>query len=346
MSELNGPKFFALWASLNQVTVKDLSYFRIGNREFLAVVTTSFRVYIYEIVNSSFSLFQTLPSVDAHDVESFSLNSDHCLAVASSQRDRLKRGKSELFCWNATSAQFVKWQNIGSRGAVHVKFVSVDSFKFLIFSCFSYNGRFEVSSSVYSWSYEVREFQLFQYLPTVGAIHSSVLSTRNEAFISIYSSHHNSSTEHHESKIFKWNGTYFDILQSFHSDPVYLFRAGHFIFIASEGHIYRYDSVTQNFISHSTISNQQQNSTAIYEYFSINTEHYLAVSLSAGSVPSSKNSEIILHRLEGANFFPHQTISVPSHATSLHLLRMRNGRKVLSFTGGDRVLLFEWRHSQ
>ena len=317
--------------------MKDLEYLQVDKRQFLAIVTSSSPVKVYEVNGSSFSLFQTLSvSANSSAVKGFRMNDRQYLIVANSKQ-------SKLYCWNSTSQFFEKFQDIGTRGAVYVEYVYIHSFHLLLFSCYSYGGHVNVPSFVYIWSDNLEQFLLYQYLLITGGLRSSTLSTSSGTFVSVYSSYQTNSN----SIVFKWNGTYFDRLQSFESSPSYIFEAGLYTFIVSLNTVYRYDLVSGRFTHHSTLPNQLD-TTGRYEYFTINTEHYLAVSHRSSSTSNGSTSGdvVVVYRLVGVDFVVHQRVAAPGREVlGLHAFEVNEREKVLAVTSRDAAMsLYKWTH--
>lgn len=337
VAELNGPRFFAFWTSLSleNDSLRDMTYLQIGAREFITVITTSHHVHVYEIARSSFNLFQTLSSsgtLTPSGVEAISVDGRYCIAITG--------GRSALFCWNAASQRFDEHQELFTREAVHVRFVSAGTYHFLVFAC---NGSSDAPSYVYVWSSQSDRFLLFQHLPTVGGVSASVQSTSIGSFITITQ---RTETAQSCSMVFKWNGTYFDYLQSFHSNTTFVFAAGEIVFLISSATVHRYDFASGQFITHSTLPIQRNNSiNNAYDYFSINTEHYLAVGGQQLGA-SGSHGTIDVHRLDGASFVPYQTVQAPSGLFALQGFQSSSGRKVLAFTsGGNSMSFYRWTTS-
>lgn len=338
VADITGPKFFTYFSSLEQSGVKDMSYLQIGTREFVIVITASSPVHVqvYALVRSTFHLVQTLPIIDAnpHSIEAFSFGEQHCVAIAGS--------RSEIYCWNHTSEVFEKLQDVLTRGAVHVRYVSTEFFNFLVFSCGG--GANDAPSFVYTWASLVGEFLLFQYLPTVGAISSTAQSTAAGSFIAIEQLSDDLSTS---SVLFKWNGTYFDDVQSFDSSTVYLFAAKGCIFLASLPAIYRYDSSSNKFIVHSSLSRHEGDSVIAYKYLHINTEHYLAVyarSATNDDDVAIYSGDVTIYRLDGLDFVAHQTLQAPSGTFALHGFGRSPGNSVLAMVSDEGgVTMYQWR---
>lgn len=341
LKALNGPRFFISWTSLQAAEgIVDTSYLQIDNKQMLAVLTTSSLVRVFELRNQSiFVEVQILPSRQAWSLKGFSLRENVCLAVAQSSQalrsNREHEAKSVLYCWNATLKSFEKLQDIATRGAVHVEFVSIgNTFKFLVFSSSRYQGQTSTQTSVYVWSAGRQRFLLYQYLPIVGAVHSSAVSTEDSTFLSV---HQVNGSTGSGTKLFAWNGTHFHHVQTVSSRSSYIFAAGRCMFMISSGIIYRHDMDSKNFSFHSTLQGPQD-SRDLYEYFTASNEHFIAVGHFEG------NESVAIYRLNGFDFVPYQKISVPSNLSSIKVFGVQEGKLLLAIMGRNKIELLEWKH--
>ena len=317
----------------------DSSFLQIGEDQLLAILTNSSFIRVFKLSDYSIlAEIQTLPISQAHSLKGFSVGGRICLAVArSSQALRSQQeneAKSAVYCWNNTTKQYEKLQDLATRGAFHVEFVSIGSAReLLVFSCSKYQGRSNTSSYIYVWSSQHQRFFLHQYLRTVDAVRSSPMSTENSTILSVYQENGDagSSTE-----FFAWNGTYFHHAQSV-SKASHVIAAGKFLFIISNGLIYRSDNVYNNFTPHSVIQDQRD----FYESFTADNEHFLVVSQFKGS----GNAIVAIYRLNGSDFVPYQDVSVPSLSavSSVKVLKSRRNTLVLAI-GEKKIKLLKWKH--
>ncbi len=364
LASLNGPRFFTNWTTLSvgKSGATDLTHLQIGPREFLAVlIREPSRVDIYEVFGSFFIIFQSLSiSSPPHHAQDFQFNGRHCIVVASSHVSGENGGSSELYCWDISTLEFVKVQDITAQGAVYVEHISLNHFDFLVFTCFSYRGELDVPSVVYVWSERLGMFVSLQNLYLVGSIKSSIAQiSSNEAFLSLYASYEKNGTNISNFLIYRWNGTYFDPIQSFDSADGHLFAAGRCVFVVLSNIVHRFDSNTGLFHSHSALSTEQHPKSA-HTHFTINTEHYLAavyINSDDGDGDSNNSTllsdEIIVFRLDGMDFDLHQRISVPAQDDhqKLYVFEMKDKREVMALVGGGvatppAVVLYQWSTCQ
>ena len=340
MEEINCPRSFIQWTFLEGKGATDFSYFRIGGREFAAVLTPS-NVSVFEIFQTWFFHIQSISSARSHSVKAFSIADGHYMVIAGDT--------SELYRWNTATRSFDKHQDILTNGALHAEHVTIGTLDFLVFSC-SGTDEFtdmtdESPSYVYAWSSQLNRFFLYQRLPTIGAVRATFQSTDSGSFITIDQQSHASESN---STVFKWNGTYFDFLQHFRSNSAYIFAGMKYLFAVSSSAIHRYDPTTGRFVFHSTLP-IPQNYTAnqSYKYFSINTEHYLGStgSLSTRSDDGGAQTKeaVTIYRLGGARFTQHQILEgISSVPVSLSGFEARGGEVVLAITKRSGVSFWKW----
>lgn len=345
LSDLNGPRFFASWHSLEREGegITDVAYLRVGTRDLLLVLTSA-NLHIYELLQSTSLLLQTLTlslSTPLATMEAFSVSGRDCVAVAG--------GRGQIFCWSASSQSFLKTQDLYTSGAVSVEYFQQTgtSFRFLIFSC---NGTTAAGggmpSYVYVWSSD--RFFLFQYLPTSGAVRSSSVSTSAGSFIAVTTQA--GQAGQFGSTVFRWNGTHFDHFVTFDSDAAHLFAAGELIFMVSSNALHRFDPVSSSFVTHAPISDDSLRH-AVLQYFSINTEHYLVVgkgsSTSNGTAAATPvppdASPVSVYRLDGAELVLHQALEARDVRTLRGFKVGAEGRSVLAeLSEGGVVSLYRW----
>ena len=316
------PRFFALWTALEQSEVRDLSYLRVGEREFIAVLLSSTRVSIFEISGTSFVAFQNLSSSSPLGIAAFSFDGSHsCIAVASDT--------SAVYCWSSDSLSFEKIQDIYTPKAVNVEFLTIISRHFLVFSC---NGSdSQISSLVYLW--QSNRFHLIQYLPTVSAVRATFQSSSTGEFLVVAQS-----TIPSSSLVFKWNETHFADLQSFDSSTTFPFSIGDHVFIASGSAIHRYSPAGNTFIEHSSLQGYSDGSIRSYEFFSTGSESYLVVSSQSSTIPGT----VTIHRHTGAGFLPYQSLPSPGVDVVVQGFQNKDGRQMLALSSLGDVSFYEW----
>lgn len=338
MEEVNGPKLFTKWASLHMenAAITDVTSLQVQDRDLLAVLTD--RISVFEIARPSasvsFVLLQTLSNSDGATT-----TPSRAVTTLALANDRYVVGvgdTSGLHRWNAMTQRFDKIQDIATEGALHVEHVTVESLDFLVFAC---RGP---ASYVYVWSDSLDRFLLYQRLPTTGAVRASgTQSAETGTFVTI--TQRTSEPRSNSVVVFKWNGTYFDSVQSFRSNSAHVFAAGACVFLADASNVQRYDAAVGKFVHHTSLPGQH-NASGEYEHLSLNTEQYLATV--GSSTESSRNKVVNVYRLAGAGLALHQTIAnaTTGGTPTLRGLKLSGGRaNVLALVnGGTSVALWKW----
>ena len=182
----------------------DVEQFTINGNQFLAFAnsrndTDGFNTesFIYKMNNftEKFSLYQTINTMGAEDMEYFTIADKYYLAVANSRSRSTRRVKSVIYRWNRQ--KFVVFQNVSTRGAKKFIFFKIGIEPFLSVVNV-YDGN--VDSVIYKWRnnsfYEFKELRKNGYF---GA--SAAFVIKNETFIAFAHDRFFS--------VFKWSGEQF-----------------------------------------------------------------------------------------------------------------------------------------
>ena len=121
---------------------------------------------IYKMDNSTgrLSLYQTLQTRGAHDLEFFSIANKHFLAVAN-HYDGTNRLDSTVYQWNGKL--FVDFQKLSTNGANHFTYFKIYGEKYLAVANYHDGRTTSTKSVIYKWS--GGKFNRFQDIPTEGA---------------------------------------------------------------------------------------------------------------------------------------------------------------------------------
>ena len=166
---------------------------------------------IYKMDNSTgrLSLYQTLQTRGAIDLEYFSIANKHFLAVAN-HWDGTYRLDSTVYQWNGTL--FVDFQKLSTNGANHVTYFKMYGEKYLAVASYHDGRTYSTKSVIYKWS--SGKFNRFQDISTEGALGCTAFVINGDTFIAFanyYNSQHKYSVQ---SSVFKWSGGHFVKLQS------------------------------------------------------------------------------------------------------------------------------------
>ena len=191
----------------------DVEQFTINGNQFLAFAnsrndTDGFNTesFIYKMNNftEKFSLYQTINTMGAEDMEYFTMADKHYLAVANGRSVFKDRLNSTIYQWNGQ--EFVVYQNVATRGAKKLMFFKIGIEPFLsVVTVYLENNRFyRVDSVIYKWrNNSFDEFQNLQRNGYYGA--SAAFVIKNETFIAVAAQSH--------FYVFKWSGEKFREVQ-------------------------------------------------------------------------------------------------------------------------------------
>ena len=158
----------------------------------------------------TFSLYQTIDTIGARDIEYFTIADEHFLAVSSHYNGMTNRLTSALYQWNGH--QFVIFQTFGTYGAAQFNFFRIMQDVFLAVSNFYNDTPHFINSVIYKWKYN--QFEKFQDIATEGALASTAFSINNDSFI-VYTNYHNTQRGYSvHSTVYKWSKGHFVKLQS------------------------------------------------------------------------------------------------------------------------------------
>ena len=265
---------------------------------------------IYKMDNSTgrLSLYQTLQTRGAYDLEYFSIANKHFLAVAN-HYDGTYRLDSTVYQWNGKL--FVDFQKLSTNGAIHFTFLKVNGEHYLLVANFYDGSTHSTKSVIYKWN--SGKFNRFQDISTEGARGCTAFEINGDTFIAFANSHKNSV----QSTVFKWSGGRFVKLQSLQTYGAYDVRSfiinGHtFIAFANyySGSKHNTDSFIYKWNGNKFVLFQSiptRGATGWYP-FVINGQTYLGVTNYYGD--SQKfNAKSVVYQASGAKFIKYQEIS-------------------------------------
>ena len=196
----------------------DVEHFTIDGSLFLAFANChgDIKKYktgsmIYKMDNSTgrLSLYQTLQTRGAYDLEYFSIANKHFLAVAN-HWDGTYRLDSTVYQWNGTL--FVDFQKLSTNAAGYFTYFKILGERYLAVANYNDDSTHSIRSVIYKWS--SGRFNRFQDIPTEGALGCTAFVINGDAFIA-FANYYNSQQKHSvQSTVFKWSGGRFVKLQS------------------------------------------------------------------------------------------------------------------------------------
>ena len=271
---------------------------------------------IYKMDNSTgrLSLYQTLQTRGAFDLEYFSIANKHFLAVAN-HYDGTYRLDSTVYQWNGKL--FVDFQKLSTNGANHFTYFKIYGEKYLAVANY-YDGRTTSTKSViYKWS--SGKFNRFQDISTEGALGCTAFVINGDTFIA-FANYYNSQHKHSvQSTVFKWSGGHFVKLQSFQTygaHDVKSFNINGHTFLAfanfysgskhnTDSFIYKWNG--NKFVLFQSIPTR---GAIAWTPFVISAQTYLGVANHYGD-SQKYNTKSVVYQASGAKFIKYQEI--PTH---------------------------------
>ena len=169
------------------------------------------------VSKEKFSLYQTIDTIGAADVEYFTFFEKHFLAISSHHNGSTYRLASVLYQWDGN--QFVILQTIPTNGAVKIEFFRIMQDFFLAVSNAYNDTTHFINSVIYKW--KDNQFEKFQDIATEGAVASTAFMISNVSFI-VFANHYNTQKAYSiNSTVYKWSGGHFVKLQSLQTYGAY-----------------------------------------------------------------------------------------------------------------------------
>ena len=170
---------------------------------------TSSMIYKMDKSTGRLSLYQTLQTRGASDLEYFSIANKHFLAVASFY-DGTFRLDSTVYQWNGKL--FVDFQKLSTNGAMQFAYFKKNGENYLAVANYFDGSTRSIKSVIYKWS--SGKFNRFQDISTEGAMACTAFVINGDTFIA-FANHYNSQHKYSvQSTVFKWSGGHFVKLQS------------------------------------------------------------------------------------------------------------------------------------
>ena len=192
----------------------DVEQFTINGNQFLAFAncrndsdgfnTESF-IYKMNNLTEKFSLYQTINTMGAVDMEYFTIADKYYLAVANFESARsTRRLKLVIYQWNGQ--EFVVFQNVSTRGAMKLKFYKTGNEFFLAIANLDNVDQRSLDLVIYKW--RNNSFDKFSKLSLTLGNFGGVASfaIKNETFIAF--------ANDHLLEVRKWSGRVFSRLQT------------------------------------------------------------------------------------------------------------------------------------
>ena len=272
---------------------------------------TSSMIYKMDSSTGRLSLYQTLQTRGAYDLEYFSIANKHFLAVAN-HYDGTHRLDSTVYQWNGKL--FVDFQKLSTNGASHFTYFKIHGKNYLAVANHHDGSTHSIKSVIYKWS--SGKFNRFQDISTEGALGCAAFVINGDTFIAFanyYNSQHKYSVQ---STVFKWSGGHFvklQSLQTYGARDVKSFNINGHTFLAfanyysgskhnTNSFIYKWNG--NKFVLFQSIPTR---GTTGWYPFVINGQTYLGVTNYYGD-SQKYNAKSVVYRASGARFIKYQEI--------------------------------------
>ena len=271
---------------------------------------------IYKMDNSTgrLSLYQTLQTRGAFDLEYFSIANKHFLAVAN-HYDGTHRVDSSVYQWNGKL--FVDFQKLSTNGASHFTYFKVNGERYLAVANYHDGSTHSIKSVIYKWS--SGKFNRFQDISTEGALGCAAFVINGDTFIA-FANHYNSQHKYSvQSTVFKWSGGHFVKLQSLqtygaHDVKPFIVNGHTFLAFANfySGSKYNTDSFIYKWNGKKFVLFQSIPTRGAMAWcpFVISGQTYLGVANYHGD-SQKYNTKSVVYQASGAQFIKYQKI--PTH---------------------------------
>ena len=271
---------------------------------------------IYKMNESTgrLSLYQSLQTKGALDLEYFSIANKHFLAVAN-HIDGTRRLDSIVYQWNGKL--FVHFQKLSTNGAGQFTYFNVNGEHYLAVANYHDGSTYSTKSVIYKWS--SGKFNSFQDIPTEGAFGCTAFVINGDTFIA-FANHYNSQHKYSvQSTVFKWSGGRFvklQSLQAYGAFDVKSFNINTHTFLAfanrHSGNKHSIDSFVYKWNGNKFVLFQSlpTHGAVAWHPFVINGQTYLGVS-NVYDDSKKYNTQSVVYQATGARFIRYQEI--PTH---------------------------------
>jgi len=253
---------------------------------------------------------QALATAGAQDLEFFTMENDHYLAVANEMNDVTHDVNSTLYKWDGTG--FVQYQSIPTMGASDWEFFTIGDDYYLAVANNRSDVTHNIDSKVFRW--DGSAFVEYQSIPTNGANDWRFFTIAGVPYLGV-ANEHNDVTSLTDSKIYQWNGTSFVEFQSLPTSGVShlaFFTLGDDSYLAVAN---MYNDQTYNVESKiykwgatgfAEFQSLPTHGAADWEFFRIEGDAYLAVANNYDG--STHNVDSKIYKWNGTGFSPLQFI--------------------------------------
>jgi hypothetical protein len=181
----------------------------------LIVISIYFEKAFAQNPEGIFCHFQYIPTQGAEFLKSFKIGGETFLAVANRENDGLIRNvNASIYRYDGT--HFIPFQSIPTIGASGIESFIIDGQTYLAISCYGTN------CGVYKWNGS--EFIAFQSIDSLGGASVKSFKISGQTYLAVANAannYYNNPQHNVDSKIYKWNGSFFSEFQSIPTSSAY-----------------------------------------------------------------------------------------------------------------------------
>ena len=192
---------------------RDFESFVIDGETYLAVANhsdgsynTNSHIYQWNSTTNQFDQVQAIATNGAIDFESFVIDGETYLAVASYWNGSTRNIDSHIYQWNNTTNQFDQIQAIATNGAIDFASFTIDGQTYLAVANYSNNSTSNIDSHIYQWDSTTNQFDQIQAIATIGAYDFESFTIDGQTYLAV-ANYYNDSTYNNDSHIYQWNST-------------------------------------------------------------------------------------------------------------------------------------------
>jgi hypothetical protein len=191
---------FAFFQHLPIASPQDLCFYDIGAQSYLAVANggdAPATVYVWN--GTDFTFVQSLSALQGSDITAFEVNSENFLAVASLSHE------THVFRWDASYGLYAATQNLSTiYEPFSVTAYTIGSTQYLAVATVGTIPSFRGKSQIFEWNTDVKEFVLYQTLPTLYTEKLAYFTIAGESYLAAAYATGNYTVYTLDSQVFKW----------------------------------------------------------------------------------------------------------------------------------------------
>ena len=267
---------------------------------------------VYKMENKRFALRQTLSTHCAYDIEHFTIDGVHYMAIAN-MYDGSHKQNSVIY--KLSGGKFEEFQAVSTNGASGLKFVTIEGDHYLAVAEYYDGSTYSIDSFVYKW--KQGRFIKYQNIPTDGAMACGSTVIANETFL-VYANHYHPQKKYNtESNVYKWSGGHFLKFQSVQTQgarSAKFFRVNGHVFLAFANYytgskyninspIYKWDGVKFTLFQEIPTKGAKE-----MHPFEMNGEMFFVVANYHDGDNGGYSVRSVVYKASGAQFLPYQDL--------------------------------------